>query len=84
MDLGIHNITIRAITSQSLCGDVVYFSYTLFINVKEREFIGITYRAWIAVQWSFITVLGLVIAILVIIKTDLTRKIHSKLLRTRE
>ena len=79
-----YNITIRAITAQSLCGDAEYSSYTLFINVKEREFLGITYSAWIAIQWSSITVLLSITALIVIIKTDLTKKIHSKLSRTRE
>jgi hypothetical protein len=83
IDLGIHNITVRSVVAQSLCGGE-YSNYTLFIHVKEREVLGITYSFWVIIQLSLIIILVSVTAFIVIIKTHLTKKIRSKLSRKRE
>lgn len=81
---GLYQVKIAAIIAGSTCEDPFVYDHVLFIEVEEREILGIKMGTWIFFNWTLIILIGIVSAFIIITRKRLLRLVYSKLSRTRE
>jgi hypothetical protein len=82
IDPGLYNITFRTVEAGTY--DPEIRTLQLFIEVKERHLLGISFKIWVAFEWTLITLLGMLTAFIIMVRRKLTRMLYSKLSRTLE
>ncbi|MGA1792953.1 MAG: choice-of-anchor T family protein [Thermoplasmatota archaeon] len=84
MELGVYNLSVVISIPGGQGEDPIIFYHRLFIEVREREMLGIELSLWIIFEYSMIILLGMVASLMVMLGRRSPKTHYSKLSRTRE
>jgi len=82
MEPGFYNLSIGIEFPKTYREDQVIYVYDCFIEVREREMLGVRIGVWIIFEYSLIILLGMVTSFIVMVNRRLKGSSYWKLLRT--